>query len=94
MVSGGWAGTQPAGEGLTNGREGGEWSHRPELCDANGRARTPTGGVWGRGTGGYKTRGGSRAAAEGPKLWPGVEWLHYKDAGPGTGLCRKVSALA
>lgn len=41
MVSGGWAGTQPAGEGLTNRREGGEWSHRPELCDANGRARAP-----------------------------------------------------
>lgn len=39
-------------------------------------------------------RGGARAAAEGAKLWPGAEWVHDEDAGPGTGLCGEVSALA
>lgn len=63
----------------------------PELCDA-GRARAPRRRGWGRG-GGHKTRGGARAAAEGAKLWPGVERAHYGDAGPGTGLCGEVSAL-
>lgn len=40
MASGGRAGAEPA----AREREGGDWLHRPELCDANGRARTPKGG--------------------------------------------------
>lgn len=71
MASGGRAGAEsarPRGEG---------WGGRD--CDASGAH--PRRG-WGRG-GGYKTRGGARAAAEGAKLWPGAQRALYGDAGPG-----------
>lgn len=43
MALGGRAGAEPACEGPTKGWEGEDWLHRPELCDAKGRARTPKG---------------------------------------------------
>lgn len=43
MESRGGAGAEPAASDLTRGWQGGEWLHRPELCDAVGRARTPIG---------------------------------------------------
>lgn len=48
-------------------------------------ARTPA-EAGGRG-GGYKTRGGARAAAEGAKLWPGAQRALYGDAGAGPPGC-------
>lgn len=67
-----------AGQGRSRrGRGGAGWGGRD--CDASGAH--PRGG-WGRG-GGYKTRGGARAAAEGAKLWPGAQRALYGDAGPG-----------
>lgn len=71
MASGGRAGAESA-------RPGGAGWGGPD-CDASGAH--PRGG-WGRG-GGYKTRGGARAAAEGAKLWPGAQRALYGDAGPG-----------
>lgn len=62
-------------------------------CGTRGGRAHPYGRGWGRG-GDYKMRGGARAAAERAKLWPGADYAHYGDAGPGTGLCGEVSALA
>lgn len=93
MASRGRAGAEPPRRVWGEGREGGEWLRGPELCDARRARAHPYGRGWGRG-GDYKTRGGGRAAAEGAKLWPGAQWSYYGDAGPGTGLCGEVSALA
>lgn len=82
MASGGRAGAESARPGAAG------WGGRD--CDASGAH--PRGG-WGWG-GGYKTRGGARAAAEGAKLWPGAQRALYRGRRAGPPGCVERSERA